>query len=45
MNTTERHDDIFSVEELESRFEMEVVPVGDPALLNPDWRIVCAIES
>ncbi len=34
---------LFSVEELEARFEMEAVPVGGNELL-PDWTCECNIK-
>lgn len=48
MNTLDRsqpEDEVFSIEELESRFEMEsvYVPTGiEPGL---DWRCVCSFEK
>ncbi|MBV7314307.1 hypothetical protein [Shewanella sp. NIFS-20-20] len=34
----------FSAEELESRFEMEVLPGTDPGD-EPDWKCTCTIEN
>jgi len=35
LNTADAQDEIFSIEQLESRFEMLAVPTG--GLLHPDW--------
>lgn len=37
MNTFNTHEDLFSIEELESRFEMLAVPPPSGGVLHPDW--------
>ncbi|MBV7314306.1 hypothetical protein [Shewanella sp. NIFS-20-20] len=45
MNNQENYEIIaFSAEELESRFEMEVLPGTDPGD-EPDWKCTCTIEN
>ena len=47
MNTTDRSDtDLFTVEELEARFEMEALSVT-PASGAPDldWKCSCSFEA
>jgi len=41
VNAVSAQDEIFSIEQLESRFEMLAVPTGD--LLHPDWSCTTAI--
>ena len=46
MNTSDRSDtDLFTVEELEARFEMEALYAASPAGLGLDWKCGCTFES
>ena len=43
LNTADTQDEIFSIEQLESRFEMLAVPTG--GLLHPDWSCTLTFNS
>ena len=46
MNTTDRSDtDLFTVEELEARFEMEALGVAPGDALELDWKCGCTFEA
>jgi hypothetical protein len=48
MNTLDRshtEDEIFSIEELESRFEMQALHVPSGMAPGLDWRCLCSFES
>ena len=46
MNTTDRSDtDLFTVEELEARFEMEALSVAPGDALELDWKCGCTFEA
>ena len=43
MNTPDRslaEHEVFSIAELEARFEMQAMPIGGPAT-SPDWQCSC----
>lgn len=43
LNALQTQDEIFSIEQLESRFEMLAVPTG--GLLHPDWSCTLTYTS
>jgi len=45
MNTSDRSDtDLFTVEELEARFEMEALNVAPGGAMELDWKCSCTLE-
>jgi len=45
LNTVNAADEIFSIEQLESRFEMLAVPPPNGGLLHPDWTCTLTFNS
>ena len=45
LDTPGVQDDVFSIEQLEARFEMLAVPPPSGAMLHPEWSCTMTINS